>query len=151
MRDNDPARYWLQGMKLKDLNDLFDEMSGVNGDVISGQAFRQRYLERAGLNGEAQKPMGLAANPLQGFTLAKRPVFARVMAVHLRVHHALLRLDSAGGIGRSSLEKLFDLPAKSAVQGTQGEAASLKYIMERMGPRLQPLLWEESWTRLAPA
>jgi len=151
LRDNDPARYWLQGMKSKDLNRLFDEMSGTNGEVISGQAFRQKFLERAGLTGDTQKPLGLAANPLQGFTLAKRPVFARVMAVHLRVHHALLLLDSAGGVGRSSLEKLFDLPVTSAVRGTASETASLTYLTGPMSQRLRPLLWEESWAQLAPA
>jgi hypothetical protein len=148
LRDNDPARYWLQGMKLKDLDRLFDEMSGTNGQMISREAFRQRYLERAGSTGENQKPLGLAANPLQGFTLAERPVFARVMAVHLRIHHALLMLDSAGGIGRSTLEKLFELPATSAVRATQSETASLKYIVERTGQRLRPLLWDATWTRL---
>jgi TIR domain len=144
LRDADPARYWLQGMKLKDLDDLFSEISSADGSPISESALRDLFLKRARTRGAIQKALGLAANALQGFTLTKRPVFARVLAVHLRIHHALLRLDWAGGIGRMTLEQLFALPPESRVQGTVESAASLEYLMQKRRARLQPLLWDES-------
>lgn len=150
LRDDDPARYWLQGMKSKDLESLFSEMSEHEDAVASREAFRRLYLERARSSGVAQRPLGLAANPLQGFTLETRPVFARLMAVHARVHRALITLDSAGGVGRTSFEQLFDLPETSPVRGSDGETASLKYILERMATKLRPMLWEESWPQMMP-
>src|SRR5262249_50455019 len=150
LRDSDPSRYWLQGMKLKDLDELFAEMSN-DGQLMSEEAFRQRYLERARSTGNSQRPLGLAANPLQGFELEKRPVFARVMAVHLRVHHALVRLDSAGGIGRMSLEELFALRPESPVRGGIEDPVSLKYLMRKRESKVRPLLWDDSYARLVAA
>lgn len=144
LRDADPARYWLQGMKLKDLDDLFAEVSSPDESLTSENAFRGLFLERAQARGAVQKPLGLAANALQGFTLKDRPVFARVLAVHLRIHHALLRLDWAGGIGRMPLEQLFALPPESRVHGTVEDNVSLEYLMQKRRRRLQPLLWGDS-------
>jgi hypothetical protein len=151
LRDEDPARYWLQGMQPKDIPGLFEEMTNSDGQLVSEEDFHRRYLDRSFSKGLAQKPLGLAANALQGFALTNRPVFARVMAVHLRVHHALVRLDASGGVGLTSLEQLFDLPVSSAVRGTDAEAASLTYITKRTGARLRPFLWEETRTKLVTA
>ena len=67
-------------------------------------------------------------------------MFARVMAVHLRVHCALLKLDAAGGIGQRPAMALFELPASSTLRGTDLEAASSTYIAARLGPKLDELL-----------
>jgi len=138
-------------MQPKDIPGLFEEMTNSDGQLVSEEDFHRRYLDRSFSKGLAQKPLGLAANALQGFALTNRPVFARVMAVHLRVHHALVRLDASGGVGLTSLEQLFDLPVSSAVRGTDAEAASLTYITKRTGARLRPFLWEETRTKLVTA
>jgi hypothetical protein len=141
LRDANPARYWLQGMKPKDLEKLFAQLSSGDGAVLSKEAFEELYVDVAGGSGSAQRPLGLAANPLQGFTLETRPVFARLMAVHLRIHAALLRLDSAGGVWRFSLEELFGLPASSPVHGTESDVPSLMFLQQHVGPRVRPMLW----------
>jgi hypothetical protein len=147
LRDQEPARYWLQGMKLKDIDALFSEIACKDGSPLSEAAFKQLFLERARTGGEVQKPLGLAANALQGFTLSGRPVFARVLAVHLRIHHALLRLDLAGGIGRMTPDELLALPSRSRVEGTVEGDVSLAYLMRKRRARLQPLLWNDAVTR----
>ncbi len=140
LRDTDPQRYWLQGMKPKDLEAAFDEMSAAENGLLAVDAFRALYLERYQSSLAAQRALGLVANALQGFTPETRPVFARVMAVHLRVHYALLRLDAAGGVGVGALGALFKLPASSEVLNMELRTTSLAYITMQLGRKIAPLL-----------
>lgn len=81
LRDKNPQRYWLQGMKPKDIDLLFHEMTTNNNELIRENDFTNLFKKRFFEAGSLQKPLGLAANALQGFTIYNRPVFCRVMMV----------------------------------------------------------------------
>ena len=123
-------------MTLKDLDILFSEISTPDASPISETAFRNLFLERARAGGPLQRALGLAANALQGFRLADRPVLSRVLAVHQRIHYALLRLDSAGGISRMTWTNC------SLCHLNRACMVSLKYLMQKRRARPQPLLSE---------
>jgi TIR domain len=137
LRDEDPARYWLQGMKAKDIDALFDEMTGEDNALIREPAFRALYQQRYAGPASLQKPMGLAANAFQGLGFTNRPVFDRLLCVHAILHYALLELDDTNGIPSKPSNELFVLPESSTLYNTPAGIAAKKYLSKKFDYRLK--------------
>ena len=83
-RSQDPARYWWQGISEERLDKarsafVREVESEINATMFSFQNFRSTYYVAFAGDAAAQKPLGLLANPLYGFTPTTRPVFFRVL------------------------------------------------------------------------
>jgi hypothetical protein len=136
LRQQDPSRYWLQGLLSRDLDAARDAFRDENGGLLTREALAEKYMALyRGSNGAAQKPLGLAANALQGFELQSRPVFARLLAVQLRMYSALLRIELEGEAAVPRGE-LFKLSSHSRLVGTEEAGVSRLYLEERLVPEV---------------
>lgn len=134
LRQDDPRRYWLQGLLPRDLDDARDAFRDESGDLLSREDLASKYMALyRGSDGAAQKPLGLAANALQGFELRSRPVFARLLAAQLRMYSALLRIELEGEVAVPRSE-LFELSAHSRLAGTEEAEVSRLYLTQRLLP-----------------
>ena len=130
----DPRKYWLQGLLPRDLDAARAELRDEREQLVSREAFASKYLALyRGSDRSAQKPLGLAANGLQGFELRTRPIFARLAAAQVRLYNALLRLDQFGEV-RSPRSGLFALEPSSAIVGTEESNVSRQYVVQRVVP-----------------
>ena len=131
-----PATYWLQGLLPRDLDAALSCLLDGAGELLPRETVAARYLELFhGSDGSAQKPLGLAANALQGFELRTRPVFARLIAVQVRLYGALLRVEQESET-RVSSPSVFDLEPGSPLHTTIEEATSQVYLAAHVIPTL---------------
>jgi hypothetical protein len=104
-REDQQQQYWWQGLSEQRLHQVFREFTVPEAQarrLRSISEFRSHYrsLYDSG-SASAQEPLGIAANPLFGFSPAARPVYWRMLILHARIHRALLRTADRG----------FELPA----------------------------------------
>ncbi len=136
LRQEDPRRYWLQGLLSRDLDAARDAFRGDDGELLSRETLAAKYLALyRGSDRAAQKPLGLAANALQGFTLHSRPVFARLLAAQVRMYGALMRIELEG---ESSVDRreLFRLSGSSRLKGSEEADVSRSYVEVRLVPEI---------------
>lgn len=136
LRQENPRKYWLQGLLPRDLDTAREAFRDDGGNLLSRGALAQKYIRLyEGADGKAQKPLGLAANALQGFRLDTRPVFARLVAAQIRMYGALLKLEIHG---EASIERatLFDLGPQSPLRNSEEEEVSKLYLEERVIPEV---------------
>jgi hypothetical protein len=94
MRIEDPATYWWQGLtpgRLDRAVDAFLIGDGAAKRVLTFGEFEDLYQKTFESDSSQQKILGLAANPLYGFTPFERPVFWRLILVQAHLHHGLSR------------------------------------------------------------
>jgi hypothetical protein len=134
-RAADPRQYWLQGLLPRDLDAARAAFRDERGQLLSRDALAQKYMALySGSDGRAQKPLGLAANALQGFELDTRPVFARLIAAQVQMYNALLKLEQ--NEARARRHTLFDLQSGSALGNTEESIVAKTYLREQVFPEL---------------
>jgi hypothetical protein len=96
-REEDPARYWWQGLTMGRLENLLDLFSNSESDLdvprlISFGEFERLY-ENVLADGEEwqRKALAVASNPLASFQPGNRPVYWRLLIAQACLYQALLR------------------------------------------------------------
>ena len=136
LRENDPRKYWLQGLQSRDLDAARKDFVNDKGKLLSREQFAKLFIDLYdGGDGKKQKPLGLSANALQGFELKTRPIFARLAAAQIRMYQALLRIEMEGET-RARKSGLFELPSNCILRGTEEESVSLEYLKNRVFPEI---------------
>ncbi len=97
-RELQPAKYWWQGLSQDRLDKAVDGFCriepGGQKRILSFPEFQQYYQSLFSSNDEAaQQAIGLAANPLYGFSLATRPVYWRALIIQSMLYWTILYIQ----------------------------------------------------------
>lgn len=96
-REEDPAKYWWQGLTMGRLENVLDLLSTAGSDpgslrLVSFGEFERLY-EKILQEGEEwqRKDLAVASNPLVSFQPENRPVYWRLLIAQASLYQALLR------------------------------------------------------------
>jgi hypothetical protein len=121
LREENPQKYWWQGLshdKLEDALKAFCKDAGGRLRLLSLEEFRQYYHSVFGSRNEKeQQAIGLAANALYGFTPRARPVYWRLLVLQSRLYRGSLNCRSHSFRRPTSPEEVL------AALGSNGAAA----------------------------
>jgi hypothetical protein len=100
LRQEEPSKYWWQGLTMGRLEDVLDLLSRPHEDSVrlaSFGEFEQSWLDSVEAADErACKTLAVASNALLQFRPDTRPVFWRVLIAQARLYHALIRTKADG-------------------------------------------------------
>lgn len=139
-RSANPPQHWWQGLteeRFDEAAKFFPPPSGDSGDVAL-DAFISAYRTAFRGSSEIQRPLGLLANPLFGFTPATRPVYWRVLHIWLVCYTLIAQGPLERKLEATEISQIVDTLQSDTQEADESRAATMSSVKAFLDMTLIP-------------